>query len=220
VETGEFPDAAAIVDKAQEQLAGISETEYRRAVATRPELETLLADSDHYDPLTGVLAPAAGEAHAESEFKAARAAGQSLSLIKVNLDNLPTIVRSLGLEAADAVLFETGAILQQQFAPKGGQVSRAQECVFDVVVRGLDRVGAVKAAGELREMIRRSSARWKLPGIQSLPVSTSVGVATMEPGAARQFAGLQQLIKAGERALAAATKGGGNCVRAFVPKAA
>jgi hypothetical protein len=42
----------------------------------------------------------------------------------------------------------------------------------------------------------------------------------MEPGGSAQFSRVQQLLMAGERALDAARKSGGNCIRAFMPKAA
>lgn len=220
LDTGAAPDADDIIQKAQDQLADLNEKTYRDAVATRSEMETVLADADHIDPLTGVLAAAAGAALAETEFEAARSGGQALTVLKLNVDNFPQIVQSHGVEAGDAVLFETGAILQQQFESKGGQVARSQESVFDVIVRGLDRVSAVKAAADVRDSIRRQCRGWGLPGKQTVSLTTSIGVATMEPSTAAQFVRVQQLVTAGQRALEAASKGGGDCIKAFVPKAA
>jgi hypothetical protein len=39
-------------------------------------------------------------------------------------------------------------------------------------------------------------------------------------GQGTQFSRVQQLQSAGERALEAASRNGGNCIRAFVPKSA
>jgi diguanylate cyclase (GGDEF)-like protein len=220
LETGAYPDADQVIDRAQEHLASLNEQSFRLASAARPELETVLADSEEFDPLTGVLAAGAGAAHAEVEFEAARTSGQAFTILKVYLDRFESVVRKLGIEAGDALLFETGALLQQQFESKGGRVCRAGESVFDVIVRGLDRVGAVKAASELRELIRTQSAGWTLPGADPTRMTASVGVATMEPAGPIQFSRVQQLVNAGERALEAASRSGGDCIRAFVPRAA
>jgi two-component system, cell cycle response regulator len=220
LDTGPFADADAIIQRAQDQLAHLNERSYREAVASRPEIETLLSDGDEYDPLTGVLGPEAGMAHAELAFERAIAAGKPLSVLKVCLDNINAIVQRLGTEGADAVLFETGVLLQQQFEPTGGRVSRMSPAVFDVLLANVDRLQAVRAAAELRELIQRLSAGWDLAGIESLPLTASVGVASLEPATATVFSKVQQLLTAGQRALDAACQGGGNCVRAFVPKAA
>ena len=220
LDTGAMADADQIIDKAQEHLAQLNEQSFREATANRPEMETVLADSDQFDPLTGVLAGPAGIAVAESEFESARKAGRPFTVLKVDVDNFTALVGSLGIEAGDAVLFETGSLLQLQFESKGGQVARATESVFDVIIAGLDRVGAVRAAAELREQLFRQSAAWRIGGPRAQALTASVGVATMEPAVQAQFARVQQLFTAGERALEAAHKGGGNCIRAFVPKAA
>jgi two-component system cell cycle response regulator len=220
LDTGSTPDPEQIIERAQDHLAQINEQSFRDATAASSELRAVLADGDEYDPLTGALGAEAGAAHAESEFERARGARRALTILKVGVDNFRAVVDRHGVEAGDAVLFETASVLQKQFQGRGGSISRAHESAFEVVVPGLDRLGAVKAAAALRELINRQSTSWGLggAGASAERLTTSVGVATMEPAWAAQFARVQQLQTAGERALEAAQRCGGDCIRAFVPK--
>ena len=217
--TGRFADPEQIVSRAREQAEALAERE-RAAPETGDTFRALLADSEQHDALTGALLPEAMTIRAESAFGAARERARPIAAVYVLIDRFTTITAAGGTEAGDAALVETATLIDSQLGVKGGMVSRLDPSAFTVLLPGLDRVEAFKIAAALKSSIEAQSRQWQLPGLPSLPITVSAGVAALEPRGRAPFPPVQMLFLAARRAAEAAVEGGGNCVRAFTPRAA
>lgn len=216
--TGPYPDAYAILAAAQTRLSELASIQ--QAVAAEGHLSGLLSDSDQRDPLTGALAPGAFNALAESAFKNARVTGAPVSLLILTLDHFDRLTAAGGRSASDAALVETAALLEAQTSARAGSVARIDASTFAILLPGLDRAQATRVASELRTALESQSTAWKLPNLQPIPITASVGAAAICPSEGPTFTRANQLFIAARRAAEAATLTGGNTVRAFQPKIA
>lgn len=212
--TGPHPDAKAVMSKARERIAQIE----AQPASPRPAFGGLLSDEERYDPLTGVLSPGAMLLEGEEVFEETRKSGKSIAAIEIGLDSFEGIAAN-GSADGDALLVEVAHLVQAQFRPAGGFVSRSGPSSFAVLIPGLDPVGTVRTASEVRAKIAAQSVGWKIAALQGRSVTASVGTASTGTGPS-QYARVQQLFTAAKRAMEAAAAAGGNSVKAFVPRAA
>lgn len=214
LDTGPYPDAAAILARAQEQSARLASI----PAPARPAFGGILSDEERYDPLTGVLSAGAMLVEGDDVFDAARRAGRSVAAIEIGLDAFPAIAARSTADA-DALLVEVAHLIQAHFRAAGGFIARSSPSSFTVLVPGLDPVGTVRAGSEARAKIAAQSVSWKIPALAGHPVTASVGTAATGAGPSR-YTRVQQLLTAARRAMDAAASEGGNNVKAFVPRAA
>jgi diguanylate cyclase (GGDEF)-like protein len=214
LDTGPYADAEAVMATARAQA---------ESLATTPEptsaMGSLLSDSDEYDPLTGAVGHDALLLRGEDAFQSALAGGRSVAVIEIGIDGFDRIVQTGGPTAADAVLVEIAAVIERQFAKRGALVARSGDAAFTVLMPGVDRVEAVKAGSDLRARLVALSAGWAIEGLGGQPITASIGAAATGTDA-RHYNRVEQLFTAARRAMETASEGGGNNVRAFVPRAA
>ncbi len=222
LDVGGYADADAILDEAQAKLAGMvspGEGEANHGFS----LAGLVSDGDEVDALTGVLGRRELMARAEKAFERSRGGGLPASLLHVRLDAFDDLAARLGTEAADAILVETALLLGEHFEPLSGSICRWENATFAVLLDGVARPEAVRHAAEFRARLEQAGERWRLPAggaDATLRVTSSIGLATVEPATASLFGKVQQLMTASARAMDAASGSGGNCVKAFTPRAA
>jgi two-component system, cell cycle response regulator len=221
LDTGEAANPDKILAKAAERTEELKSSAEAQAQMTG--VESLVADTGTEDALTGVATRERGLRIAEEAFDKARNEGKSLSLLAISIDGLAHIVQTLGSEGSDVAVVEVALMLQDLLQPVGGSVCRWDAGLFIAVVPGLDRVEAVRSAGEIRAGVERAAATWLTRARRPVEVRVSVGVASLERAPAGRivippFTKIQQLLTAAVRASEAAQQAGGNAVRAFTPR--
>jgi len=143
----------------------------------------------------------------ESEFTYANRHGTPLSLVFFDLDHFKKVNDTYGHLAGDMVLSEVAGTLastlrnEDVFARYGGEE-------FAIICRGSDIDQGTVVAERVRKAVERHSFLWNGTAI---PVTISVGLATMPPAVAKDSTALVALADA---ALYEAKRGGRN--RIFV----
>jgi diguanylate cyclase len=143
------------------------------------------------------------------EWARARRYGTGTALLLVQLDRFARLVEARGPDAADAALTE----LVRLTAPTlraADLITRFSECEIAVFLVQSDATGALDVAERIRDRAEQLEVTpASLPG-QKVRVTVSVGVAQQRPA----HLNLHALAEDAEDAVDAASRAGGNCVRA------
>ncbi len=149
------------------------------------------------DPLTGLLNRVALQTRTTELAAQARAAGERVALIVVELDEFRAIRAQHGAATADAVLAEAGRRLRTEAG--SGIVSRFDGATFVVLCPGATRVAAIANADRLRDAVAASP-------IDDVTITASLGISVYR-GGAFNFA---ELFARGVAAASAARDAGGD----------
>lgn len=216
--TGAAADPKAILERARAALQTL-EKQAEQEQSHGASLNTLVSDSDQYDALTGAWSARAILKHADTAFLTAQEKKRSLTVLVFGLDGFKELVQRSGSEPADSVLVEAYLFLQEQIEPLGGLICRWESATYCIVLPGVDRAEAARIAAELKTALSHCSGEWEIGSAKWAGITASIGSATKETRD-KAFLKVEQLISAAARAMEAATSGGGNCVRSFVPRRA
>ncbi len=218
LDIGEYTDAQEVLKTASQQLLDLS-------IKQGPELyhgehlNELLLNSSEIDPLTGIYARECFDVAAREAFEIAQNTNDVLSVVQVSIDNFDQIVASQGVLTGDDIFIGAVAILKNHFDPFGGLVCRNNDTQFAVILPGVNRISATKAAEEFRKDLATASAHWIIGDARlKVAITASVGTASLEKKGL--FKKPSQLVGAAWRAVEVSQNAGGNCVRSFVPRAA
>lgn len=215
---GAAPRAEDIQELASERLASIALTESRRAAEAVAESEearrALMVDA-----LTG-LGSRSAFLQRVSALHEAREGDDPLSVILLDADGFRSVNEELGEETGDAVLAHLGQRIAAIFAPIGAETFRYGGEEFGVALPGLGRAEAAALADRARQEIA-SSAVDAGPALAEdvgpVRLTVSVGVATADAETGTVLNRAERLIHAADKAVDAAKRAGGDCVRAFTP---
>jgi diguanylate cyclase (GGDEF)-like protein len=205
----------AILKRANEALIEITLQSQQRATSLA-EQNARLQQAATTDVLTGLSNRARFDAFLAEHFASARATGQPLALLLLDVDRFKAVNDRHGHQRGDAVLRSLGALLRSAARPQdlAARYGGEEMCL---VLPGTTRRTATAVADSVRRAV---AARPVAAGVgPPLPVTVSIGVAAIEPG--DLFAEPGHLLKAADLALYAAKRGGRNCVKVFaLPPAA
>jgi len=200
-----------ILKRATEALVEIT-IQTQRQVTTLREQNTQLLSRALNDGLTGLANRGRFDAFLDEQFAAARASGQPLSLLLLDIDNFKAVNDRHGHPNGDAVLKSLAALLASAARPADLAARYGGE-EMALVLPGTNRALAATIAEAVRRAIERLQVR---AGHTHLQVTASFGVAALEPGV--PFTTPAHLIKAADLSLYAAKSAGRNCVRVFSNK--
>jgi diguanylate cyclase (GGDEF)-like protein len=219
VRTGAAPDVAAIQAQAHEQLLVAQEEMQRETVELRKS-NTELSRKTITDALTGAFNRAHFDEQLAHLAAQARSQGSPLALIMADADRFKSVNDTHGHPTGDAVLRQLVARLTQALGTVG-VVCRLGGEEFAVLVPGASLDKAVKLAELARTCVGRAPLDVRGSGakVATLPVTVSLGVATIEPGPLGHESP-DALVKAADAALYAAKQNGRNQVRSHAANAA
>ncbi|MFT3785628.1 MAG: diguanylate cyclase [Tepidisphaeraceae bacterium] len=161
------------------------------------------------DRLTGMSNRATFDEFLASEFAKAKTSGQPLSLLMLDIDKFKSINDRFGHPVGDVVLKYTGELLKSTIRP-GDMAARYGGEEMTIVLPDTQRV----IAAQLAETIRRAlGAKPVAAGSNVVPITASIGVATLEPGI--PFTQPGHLVKAADLAVYKAKHSGRNNVKVF-----
>lgn len=219
--TGTFPDTESILEQAKARAASA----VVQADSTEPDdirLQSLVADSDTHDPLTGALQRRSFEHVLDGLFEAASTSGNPLALVQVHIDDFTRRACEFGQARADDILAAAGAIIMERLEPVGASVCRWARDTFAFALMGVN----VRRVGELVGMIRHDLAggglMWAadVGDVRQVRVTISIGAATLDASTRNVLTRRQQLVSASMQAVAACRSAGGDCFRTFIRQAA
>ncbi len=181
-----------------------------RDVTGRRALEEQLLREALMDPLTGLLNRTLFVDRLEHAVHRARARGEGLAVLFMDLDGFKEINDSSGHEAGDKVLREVARRLRRGLRP-GDTAARLGGDEFGILLEDSRAPEALRVARRLLEDLREPVAT----GTDRLHLSASVGIAT---GCPEECSALHLLRKA-DLAMYRAKQGGKNRCEVFDPAA-
>jgi GGDEF domain-containing protein len=210
IDAGAIPDPDALLSQARNQAVTMA-----AAAPAIPDgddgLDALLLDSPRYDQVTGLVSEAAFPKLLTMTFDAAVQSGESLSAIRLGLEFTgPT---PPGTVQANKVIVGLATLLKKHFEHRGGVIARLGPTAFIAVINA-GRQSAVRAAEAFRLELETATKEWGTPAV------VSVGLASRDAATEAVLTKPALLQAAATQALKAAANAGGNCVKAFTPKAA
>jgi diguanylate cyclase (GGDEF)-like protein len=223
---GAAADYETVLRKANEALVEITLHSQQQAAVLEQQAVTLqekaskltvqnrqLEARANSDALTGLANRARFDAFFAEAFNAACRGGKPLSLLMLDVDKFKSVNDRLGHPTGDLVLKTLARMLAN--ATRAGDL--AARYGGEEMVMVLPETTRATAAA-IAESIRRSIAAKPINlGEVILPVTASIGVASLEPGTALGAAMTSptHLMKAADLAVYAAKHSGRNCVRVF-----
>jgi two-component system cell cycle response regulator len=185
--------------------------QYQRVTLEEERILIRLYEAAVLDGLTGLTNRRALQERLESELAYALRHSTPLAVLLLDIDFFKRVNDTYGHLAGDDVLRSVAQLFQKEVrcedlaARYGGEE-------FVVVTRGINLEGACCLAERLRKAVE---ARTILHGDESLQVTVSIGVASLEHGPTEPS--VAQLLEAADRALYRAKEGGRNQVVAAQP---
>ncbi len=208
---GQRPDTAAILREAHEQMIDAQEAVQEEQATLRRTADELVKKT-----ITDGLTGAFNRAHYTERLRAlhaeALAVKEPLSLIFIDADKFKSVNDTHGHQTGDAVLIELAKRLSDA-ASRVGIVCRYGGEEFAIL---LPKVGLDKAA-KIAELLRQSICKTPFDltphGVpMTLPITISLGVASVEPGTGGAAWSPDQLTQAADEGVYAAKRGGRNRV--------
>jgi diguanylate cyclase (GGDEF)-like protein len=213
VNTGEAVDVAALLSQANDQILQ-HQLELEKEQENLRRTNADLARQSMVDPLTGALNRRSFDRRMEEEFAPALAGRGCLAVVFIDADRFKSVNDSHGHQVGDAVLVELARRLAVTTGDRG-VVCRYGGEEFAVILPGLNRPAAAQVAESMRRAVEASpfDVGGVKPGVETLPVTVSLGVSALEPGLESVFSTASKLVLAADKAVYAAKKAGRNCVR-------
>jgi diguanylate cyclase (GGDEF)-like protein len=220
INVGSPEDFETILKRANEALVDMTlrtqqqATVLERQASNAQQLEQenqVLKKHATKDALTGLANRTYFDAFLQKQFGATLACGKPLSVLMLDVDKFKAVNDTHGHATGDQVLKTLGRILAAS-AKEGELAARYGGEEMVLVLPGVPRQTAAATAEVLRKAI--AARQIDCGGGLALPITASVGVATLEPGTT-PFREPAHLLKAADLALYAAKSAGRNCVRVF-----
>ena len=206
VDTGSKPDLVSLLSQASEALV-------QHQVETQRKAEELSRQA-YTDGLTGIANRKRFDEILEGAFETATSRDEPVAVLFSDADKFKTLNDTYGHQAGDAVLQQLAARLTEAVSDRG-TVCRYGGEEFAVILPGIDGSEASQIAEKCRVAIESTQFDMREVGcgVDELPVTVSIGVASREIGAGSAARDAAFLLRAADKAVYAAKDAGRNCVR-------
>ena len=191
---------------AEERRLGLAAAEHISLAIANVKLREQLRDQSIRDVLTGLFNRRYMLETCRREFQRAARAGQSVSILSIDVDHFKTFNDNHGHDAGDSVLRCVGEALRTVFREEDVPCRFGGE-EFVVLLPGAAPEVAARRAEELRSKIEALSVRYAEGNLPK--VTVSIGVAAFPKSGNNPM----EVLKVADEALYAAKGGGRNCVR-------
>lgn len=183
--------------------------DYYRAISNSMLLELRTKELEHIsftDAVTGLRSRNYFDAHTEIEWKRAHRLQYPLSLLMIDLDHFKSINDQYGHPVGDRCLAALATQLQKAGRRAGDIVARIGGDEFAILLIAAGEAAGEKAAESLMNEIRGLKV---IEGSTQIPISISIGVATVTPTNSR-IGDIKDFLASADGALYAAKEGGRN----------
>ena len=186
-------------------FVGDSVLEYSHGDPVRADFHGALHHLVSRDYLTGLLVKNRFDAEFEHSLEATSSAGQPLSVLMADIDNLKKVNDAHGHLLGEYVVGDIGRIIGELHDDEGRQATRFGGDEYQTILPGLPKGEALEVAEEIRRRVEDHTFEER--GVTVHP-TLSLGVATYpEDGETRAA-----LTRAADEALYRAKRAGGNTV--------
>lgn len=158
------------------------------------------------DPLTGIANRRRFDELLGFEFRRARRQDEPMSVLLADIDHFKSFNDLYGHAVGDECLRAVARALERTLRRPGDMAGRYGGEEFAILLPGIDEAGASLVAERLRSAVESIRTDAFAPGARQ--VTVSVGIATLQPGAACR--GPSALVEAADVALYAAKNAGRN----------
>lgn len=208
LDTGAKPSIDTILMEANDELVRHQVNLSRR--------QEVLEQQSITDALTGARNRGHFDDRVNTAFEETRAGGEPVSVLFLDADRFKPVNDTYGHQAGDLILIELATRLQNTVSD-AGVVCRYGGEEFAVVLCGSSPEDAGRIAESIRSAVEATpfDVRQADCGIDEIPVTVSVGVATFAPGDpshAARFDTADQLVQAADRGVYVAKEAGRNRV--------
>jgi diguanylate cyclase (GGDEF)-like protein len=208
INLGQAIDLTSLLKKANEALVEITLQNQMQAVQLQQQNEQLKVKATT-DRLTGLANRATFDEFLAEKFAEAKSANGSLSLLLMDVDKFKSVNDRHGHPAGDAVLKYLGQLLRDMVR----ETDLAARYGGEEMAIILPETNKSTAAA-IAETIRRAIQAKPIPiGPTALPITASIGVASLEPGV--PFLQPAHIVKAADLAVYKAKHSGRNNVKVF-----
>jgi two-component system, cell cycle response regulator len=208
VNVGDYASYEAILKKANEALVELTLESQMQATKLQ-EQNQVLQQKATTDALTNLSNRSSFDETLKELFAAARTGGSALTLLMLDVDKFKSINDQHGHPAGDRVLATLGKLLKSAARDKDLAARYGGEEMVLLLPETSRAIGAAIA-----ETIRLAVSKQPINcGKQAVPVTVSIGVATLEPNS--RMTEPAHLLKAADMAVYAAKNSGRNCVKIF-----
>jgi diguanylate cyclase (GGDEF)-like protein len=208
INIGDTTNYEAILKKANEALVELT-LETQMQATKLQEQNQVLKEKATTDALTTLNNRATFDETLKQQFAASRTSEKPLTLLLLDIDKFKSVNDQFGHQAGDIVLSIVGKLLKSAARAKDLAARYGGEELALILPETARAVGAAIA-----ETIRLAVARKPIAcGKQAIPVTISIGVATLEPKSLMTEPA--HLLKAADMAVYAAKSSGRNCVKIF-----
>lgn len=158
-----------------EELLTRIETALRLAATARELAESreALANGATVDPVSGLSTPQYVRTHGDQLLSAARRHSGDLSVLVVQIDNIPYMVQAHGRPVADLIIRKLSKILSAKIR-REDSVAMLGDGLFSILAPGINVDNANAFANRLRAIISGTAMQYRG---ETLRVSLSIGVA-------------------------------------------
>ncbi len=185
-----------------------------RALAELSDMNRKLELLSTQDPVTGVGNENSFLRALKQEWERAFRAGESLSLMVVELDGYRDVVADYGQVAAEECLKSVAIILERLMCRPADVITRYGDKVFGILLPNTSMTGAVHLAQRVAEQVREKPFDF---GICQVHATVSIGIACEHPARMDQH---KELLLAAESAVYVAQHNGGNQIQQANPEVA
>ncbi len=208
IKLGKITNFDEILKKANEALVELTLKTQQQALNLQKQ-NTQLKEQATTDGLTGLANRAKFDQFLAEQFAAATSAGKPLSLLLMDVDKFKSVNDKHGHPTGDQVLKVIGKLLRTA-ARATDLAARYGGEEMSLVLPGTTKATAAAIAESIRRTVAAKPVQCE--NVQ-LPITISIGVATLEPGS--PLTQPAHLLKAADLAVYAAKHGGRNCVKVF-----
>ena len=219
VDTGEFPDAQAIIDAATTRHIEVSRRGPEVPMPTGSLGEAIMRDGGGIDKETGAFDRSGFDVSFRRAFERAAEADESLGVVVVSVDEGKGATRLSGPVLVEA-LAGVVATLRRHVDPLGGVVCRIQPTLIGVVLPDANQPTLLKVIEAARAEIEKASPTWGKAKRLMLPrVKTTAGMAVRDPASPGGLTQPERIVAAAAQALREALAQGGSRTGVYVPTA-
>lgn len=213
LDIGAVPDSQEVLAQANKQLAAI----------TVPFAKSHQGDAGpDIDDETGLPSRLIFNRNLVTGFDQSQAVGRPLTIAILMIDDFPDITQQHGDTYASELVRMVGESLRQHFAADTQLVCRYDTHRFAIIMADTDRLTATRIIDGARARICIAPVVCRPPGLvaSEIAISLSVGLCTLDQSTTARVTSADDMVDITMKALDAAVRAGGGCVRAFTPRAA
>ncbi|RYZ97912.1 MAG: GGDEF domain-containing protein, partial [Moraxellaceae bacterium] len=177
------------------------------------EANQKLTDLNNFDGLTGVKNRSCFNQQFDHEWRRSQRTGDEVSLLMIDIDNFKTINDTYGHLGGDACLKHVATIIKDTARRLTDGAFRYGGEEFAVLLAATDSIASNNIANAIRKLVEEANIIFDG---KRIPVTVSIGVATMTPDENNPLAN-DILIVHADNALYQAKKRGRNRVCIFTP---